>query len=69
MAHAKAGDDEQAGHYLAQANDWTDKVLGDEEHPPAWNRRMTLRLLREEAERHYSASRNKSSPYPGGNGS
>ncbi|MFC1596542.1 protein kinase [Planctomycetota bacterium] len=50
MAHKAAGQDQQARDCLAKANQWADKVLADEENPPAWNRRETLKLLREEAE-------------------
>ena len=50
MAHKAAGQDQEAREYLAKANAWTDKVLADEENPPPWNRRETLKLLREEAE-------------------
>ena len=50
MAHHTVGDAEQAQEYLTKANQWTDEVLADEESPPAWNRRATLELLRNEAE-------------------
>ena len=50
LAHKAAGQDKEAREYLAKANAWMEKVLADEEDPPAWNRRETLKLLREEAE-------------------
>ena len=50
MVHKKAGNAEQAREYLNKANQWTGKVLADEENPPRWNRRATLELLRKEAE-------------------
>jgi tetratricopeptide (TPR) repeat protein len=60
MAHQKAGNEEQAREYLKKANQWTDEVLANNVHPPAWtrkmtsellwNRRVTLELLRKEAE-------------------
>ena len=50
MAHKKAGNEEQAKEYLNKATKWADDVLDDKEHPPAWNRRATLEILREEAE-------------------
>jgi tetratricopeptide (TPR) repeat protein len=50
MSHQEAGNAEQAREYLEKANQLTDKVLADEENPPAWNRQATLELLRKEAE-------------------
>jgi tetratricopeptide (TPR) repeat protein len=50
ITHHKAGNEEQAREYLNKANQWTDKVLGDEDNPPTWNRQATLELFRKEAE-------------------
>lgn len=50
MAHKGAGNDEKAREHLAKANEWTDAVLAGKKSPPPWNRRETLKLLREEAE-------------------
>ena len=50
MAHQKEGNKVQAREYVNKANEWTDEVLTDKEHPPAWNRRATLEILRKEAE-------------------
>ena len=53
MAHHKLGDDEEAKKWFQKANEWTDKVMRDHEEGTAtapWNRRLTLKLLREEAE-------------------
>jgi tetratricopeptide (TPR) repeat protein len=53
MAHHKLGNDEEAQKWLDKANQWSDKVL-DADEPGAgavpWNRKLTLKLLREEAE-------------------
>jgi tetratricopeptide (TPR) repeat protein len=53
MAHHKLGHDTEAQQWLDKANTWTDKVLADHEAgttPLPWNRRLTLTLLRDEAE-------------------
>jgi len=50
MAHKKAGNDGQAEEYLKKATKRTDEVLDDKDHPPGWNHRATLELLRKEAE-------------------
>jgi len=53
MAHHKLGHDEEAEKGLQKATEWTDKVLTEHEEgttPQSWNRRLTLKLLREEAE-------------------
>lgn len=50
MAHKKAGNDEKAQEYLNKAKQETDRALADEKHPPPWNRRATLEVLRKEAE-------------------
>ena len=39
MAHHKAGNGELAREYLNKANQQTDEVLANEEHPPVWDRR------------------------------
>ena len=53
MAHHKLGNGEEAEKWLQKANESTDKVLVEHEEgttPLSWNRRLTLKLLREEAE-------------------
>ncbi len=49
MTQQALGNTEDAETYLAKANDWTNGILSDEANPPAWNRRLTLELLRDEA--------------------
>ena len=46
MAHHAAGNSDQAGQFLQAANTGAD---GELQGQPAWNRRMTLQLLRAEA--------------------
>jgi WD40 repeat protein/tetratricopeptide (TPR) repeat protein len=53
MAHHKLGHDAEARTWLAKANEWTEKVLREHEDGTAalpWNRKLTLKLFREEAE-------------------
>nr|AFI78503.1 repeat-containing protein [uncultured bacterium ws156A7] len=53
MGHHALGQDDEAKQWLDKANEWTDKVLRDHDEGTAvlsWNRRLTLKLLREEAE-------------------
>jgi tetratricopeptide (TPR) repeat protein len=53
MANHKQGQHANAEKWLAKANEWTDKVLRQHEDGTAslpWNRRLTLKLFREEAE-------------------
>ena len=53
MAHHKLGDDAEAKKWLDKATEWTDKVLAEHENGTStlsWNRKLTLKLLREEAE-------------------
>ena len=53
MAHHKLGHAEEAKKWLDKATEWTDKVLAEHEEgksPLSWNRRLTLKLLRKEAE-------------------
>lgn len=53
MAHHKLGHDDEAKTWLDKAIEWTDKLLAEHEAGTttvAWNRRLTLKLLREEAE-------------------
>jgi hypothetical protein len=53
MAHQADGQPEEAQKWLAKAVEWTDKVVREDEEGTAslsWNRRLTLKLLREEAE-------------------
>jgi tetratricopeptide (TPR) repeat protein len=49
LAYQQSGSDEQAQEYLNKASESTDAVLSDEANSPAWNRRLTLELLRDEA--------------------
>ena len=47
------GHDAEAEKWLDKATEWTDKILGEHKDgtsPLAWNRRLTLKLLRDEAE-------------------
>ncbi len=53
IAHHAAGDSEKANQWLKKAVEWTDRVFQEEEGggtPVPWNRRLTLNLLRSEAE-------------------
>jgi hypothetical protein len=53
MAHHKLGNAEEAKKWLDKATAWTDKVLAEDEEGTAtlsWNRKLTLKLFREEAE-------------------
>jgi tetratricopeptide (TPR) repeat protein len=53
MVHHKLDNDEEAETWLQKANVWTDKVVAEHEEGTAtlpWNRQLTLKLLREEAE-------------------
>jgi tetratricopeptide (TPR) repeat protein len=53
MAHQANGQSDEAKKWLGKAVEWSDKVFREDEEgtaPLAWNRRLTLRLLREEAE-------------------
>ena len=53
MAHHKLGHEAEAEKWLDKANEWTDKVIRENEEGTttlAWNRRLTLKLLRTEAE-------------------
>ena len=53
MVHHKLGHEAEAEKWLDKATEWTDKVVREDEQgtaPLAWNRRLTLKLLREEAE-------------------
>ena len=53
MAHHRIGHGDEAKKWLDRAVPWTDKTLHDEKQGTAavpWNRRLTLKLLREEAE-------------------
>jgi WD40 repeat protein/tetratricopeptide (TPR) repeat protein len=53
MAHRRAGHADEAKIWFDKAARWTDEALGgsatDKRSPPAWNRRITLNLLRAEA--------------------
>jgi tetratricopeptide (TPR) repeat protein len=53
MAHQANKQAEVAKKWLDKATEWTDKVVREDEegtNPLSWNRRLTLKLLREEAE-------------------
>ena len=50
MTHHKLGSSDEAQKWLAKAVEWTDNALQDEENTVTWNRRLTLELLRREAE-------------------
>ena len=49
MTHDALGNTEQSRHGFTKADDWTNRVLEDEEEPPVWSRRLTLELLRKES--------------------
>jgi hypothetical protein len=49
MTHHALGQAEEAQRWLKLANDWTEKELGKTDDPSRWNRRLTLELLRSEA--------------------
>jgi tetratricopeptide (TPR) repeat protein len=51
MAHHALGHDKEAGEWLQKAVGWMDEIAQDKGSVPMpWNRRLTLRLLRREAE-------------------
>ena len=53
MGHHKLGHDAEAEKWHGKATEWTDKVLAEHEQGTstlAWNRRLTLKLLHDEAE-------------------
>jgi tetratricopeptide (TPR) repeat protein len=51
MAHHALGHQKEAGEWLQKAVHWTDQVAEDKTLlPMPWNRRLTVRLLRREAE-------------------
>jgi tetratricopeptide (TPR) repeat protein len=60
MAQQANGHDEEAKRWLAKAVKWTDEVLAEHERQGGkqlyWNRRLTLKLLRQEAEALLKAS-------------
>jgi tetratricopeptide (TPR) repeat protein len=49
MTHHALGQSADARRVLNQANDWTELELAKTADPPPWNRRLTLELLRSEA--------------------
>jgi hypothetical protein len=49
MAHHALGQAEEAKRWFEQANEWTKKELASTENPTPWNRKLTLELLRTEA--------------------
>jgi len=50
MTHERLGNSAEAHETLAAANELADRELNDDTVRPAWNRRVTLELLRKEAE-------------------
>jgi superkiller protein 3 len=50
LTHHSLEHAETAKDYLAKANARTDQELAHKDNPPVWNRRVTLELLRKEAE-------------------
>lgn len=50
VAHHRVGDSAAAQAALEQADAAAEWELVDEEHPAAWNRRLTLKLLRNQAD-------------------
>ncbi len=51
IAEHRLGRDESARASLQQANEHAQREFADADHSPRWNRRLTLELLRKEAER------------------
>lgn len=49
MAHHALGETDQVRTVLTKADASTDAAFADSKSPPAWNRALTLKLLREEA--------------------
>ena len=52
MAQHKLRHDAEAKKWVDKENEWTDKALAEHDEgttPLAWNRKLTLELLREEA--------------------
>jgi serine/threonine protein kinase/Tfp pilus assembly protein PilF len=49
MTHHALDHTQEARRWLQRANEWTEKELAKTDEPPAWNRRLTLELLRTEA--------------------
>jgi tetratricopeptide (TPR) repeat protein len=66
MAHQRLGQNDEARKWLDKAVAWTDKVLAEEEQPGgtslAWNRRLTLKLLRAEAAKALGATETPKEP-------
>ena len=50
MTHHALGQNDEASAALVRANEWTDRILQSEQDPPSWDRRLTLGLLRREAD-------------------
>jgi tetratricopeptide (TPR) repeat protein len=55
MAHQRQGHAAEARRWLDKAQKWTEQETQDSRNP-AWNRRLTLQLLRREAEQPIGAS-------------
>jgi tetratricopeptide (TPR) repeat protein len=49
IAHSQLGSDEQANDWLRQAEQHAGEERANKDKPPAWNRRLTLEMLRREA--------------------
>ena len=52
MAHSKLGQDEESGKWFGMATEWSDRILANDKQgtvKTTWNRRLTLKLLRQEA--------------------
>ena len=67
MAHHRLGHGEEAKKWLDKAVAWTDKALREADQGTAdlpWNRRLTLKLLREEAEALLKSGPAPQSPKP-----
>lgn len=50
MTHHSLGHSREAQNWLNKANEWTEQALSNRDNPRPWNRRLTLVLLRTEAE-------------------
>ena len=60
MTHHALGNVENAREFLKKANDWAGRELEqrDSQNGLAWNRRATLKLLRQEADALLKQSKN-----------
>jgi hypothetical protein len=67
MAHHRLGHREEAKKWLDKAVSWTDKVFREADLGTAdlsWSRRLTLKLLRDEAEALLKSTPASASPLP-----